>query len=84
VVGRPLGGFSFDLARRNALLLKRGMKPPRVLKTGTTIAGVVYKDGVVLGADTRATEGSVIADLDCQKIHYLADNIYCCGGECVP
>merc|ERR1712146_464285 len=46
---------------------------------GTTIAGIIYKDGVVLGADTRATEGPIVADKNCQKIHYIAPNIYCCG-----
>ena len=49
------------------------------MKTGTTIAGAVFKDGVVLGADTRATGGSEVADKNCEKIHYLAPNIYCCG-----
>ena len=39
----------------------------------------IFKDGVVLGADTRATEGPIVADLDCMKIHYLAPNMYCCG-----
>lgn len=52
---------------------------PRVTKTGTTICGLVFKDGVVLGADTRATSGSIIADKNCSKIHYISDNIYCCG-----
>jgi len=52
---------------------------PLVKKTGTTIAGVVFKDGVVLGADTRATEGPIVADKNCEKIHYIAPNIYCCG-----
>lgn len=32
------------------------MNLPKARKTGTTIVGLVYKDGVVLGADTRATE----------------------------
>lgn len=32
-----------------------------------------------MGADTRATEGSIVADKNCAKIHYIADNIYCCG-----
>lgn len=52
---------------------------PRAIKTGTTIAGLIFKDGVVLGADTRATDGSIVADKVCQKIHKLQDNIYCCG-----
>merc|ERR1711934_1279536 len=47
--------------------------------TGTTIVGCVYKDGVVLGADTRATGGSTVCDKACEKIHKIADNIYCCG-----
>ena len=52
---------------------------PKATKTGTTISGMAYKDGVILGADTRATGGSEVADKNCEKIHYLADNIYCCG-----
>jgi len=56
-----------------------GLKAPTAYKTGTTIAGIIYKDGVVLGADTRATEDTVVADKNCAKIHYMADNIYCCG-----
>jgi 20S proteasome subunit beta 2 len=39
----------------------------------------VYKDGVVLGADTRATGGAEVVDKNCEKIHYLAPNIWCCG-----
>lgn len=37
------------------------------------------QDGVILGADTRATEGPIVADKNCEKIHYMAPNIYCCG-----
>jgi 20S proteasome subunit beta 2 len=33
----------------------------------------------VLGADTRATAGPIVADKNCEKIHYLAPNIFCCG-----
>ncbi len=52
---------------------------PTTLKTGTTIVGVIYSNGVVLGADTRATEDSTICDKNCEKIHYIAPNIHCCG-----
>ncbi|XP_018588304.1 proteasome subunit beta type-7 isoform X1 [Scleropages formosus] len=79
----PCGGFSFDYCRRNVLLeaelAKLERSVPAARKTGTTICGVVYKDGVVLGADTRATEGMVVADKNCSKIHYISPNIYCCG-----
>ena len=34
---------------------------------------------MILGADTRATEGPIVADKNCEKIHYMAPNIYCCG-----
>jgi 20S proteasome subunit beta 2 len=52
---------------------------PKAIKTGTTIAGMIFKDGVILGADTRATGGSIVAVKNCKKIHYIAKNIYCCG-----
>ena len=37
------GGFQFDLCGRNAYLEARGIKPPRFTKTGTTIAGLIFK-----------------------------------------
>jgi len=72
-------GFSFDNVARNAFLERKGFAPPKMRKTGTTIAGVMFKDGIVLGADTRATEGSIVCDKNCDKIHYIAPNIWCCG-----
>ncbi|WZZ01717.1 hypothetical protein YC2023_074045 [Brassica napus] len=60
----PKGGFSFDLCKRNDMLMQKGLKAPSFLKTG---------------ADTRATEGPIVADKNCEKIHYMAPNIYCCG-----
>lgn len=75
------GGFDFENALRNPMIL--GMQGadalPQAKKTGTTIVAVVYKDGVVLGADTRATSGSEVAEKNCEKIHYLAPNLMCCG-----
>ncbi|OCT67146.1 proteasome subunit beta type-7 [Xenopus laevis] len=79
----PVGGFDFGNCRRNTLLTneftQKGHKLPAARKTGTTIAGIVFKDGVILGADTRATEGMIVADKNCSKIHYIASNVYCCG-----
>jgi 20S proteasome subunit beta 2 len=77
----PLPGFSFENTLRNQTILgmKGSDKLPQAMKTGTTIVGVVYKGGVVLGADTRATSGSEVAEKNCEKIHYLAPNMYCCG-----
>ena len=80
---QEIGGFSFDLHNRNAQLIKQlggeAAALPSAWKTGTTIVGIIYKDGVVLGADTRATGGAEVVDKNCEKIHYLAPNIWCCG-----
>jgi len=73
------GGFTLDMCQRNRVLERLGVQQPKVKKTGTTIAGIIFKDGVVLGADTRATEGPIVCDKNCEKIHYIAPNIYCCG-----
>jgi len=79
-------GYSFENCARNEMLMKQfGAKEgkpgvlPGAMKTGTTIVGMVCKDAVVLGADTRATTGPIVADKNCEKIHYLAPNMYCCG-----
>lgn len=79
VVEPSKGGFDFGNYHRNLALVSNGQPFPKVTKTGTTICGCIYKDGVVLGADTRATEGPIVADKNCEKIHYLAPNMYCCG-----
>lgn len=55
---------------------KHGIKPT---KTGTTIVGVRTKDCVILAADTRATNGPVVADKHCFKLHKVSDDIYCAG-----
>ncbi|CAA9998733.1 unnamed protein product [Nesidiocoris tenuis] len=78
-VERPPSGFNFENCRRNKSLIEMGFQPPRAQKTGTTIVGALFKDFVVLGADTRATSDSIVADKNCDKIHYLAKNMYCCG-----
>ncbi|KAG2227764.1 hypothetical protein INT45_002002 [Circinella minor] len=78
-INLPKGGFSFDNYTRNKALEAKGSRPPKATSTGTTIVGVLFKDGLCLGADTRATEGPIVADKNCEKIHYIAPNIYCCG-----
>lgn len=69
-------GFSFENCQRNAALERvLGLGVPHARKTGTTIAGLVFRDGVILGADTRATNDSVVADKSCEKIHFIAPKI---------
>jgi len=80
VINSQRGGFSFENCSRNAYLAeKTGIKPPTAMKSGTTICGVTLKDMVVLAADTRATEGPMVADKNCEKLHYISKNIYCAG-----
>ncbi|GMT04032.1 hypothetical protein PENTCL1PPCAC_26206 [Pristionchus entomophagus] len=71
--------FDFSNCTRNCALARMGTAPPRLNSTGTTIVAVTYKDGVVMGADSRATAGNIIADKHCEKVHYVTDSIYACG-----
>lgn len=48
-------------------------------KTGTTIVGCLAQNTLILAADTRATEGSIVADKMCEKVHCLAKNVWACG-----
>nr|XP_027201306.1 ras and EF-hand domain-containing protein homolog [Dermatophagoides pteronyssinus] len=48
-------------------------------KTGTTICGLLTREGVVLAADCRATAGSFIATRNCLKLHRLSKSIWCAG-----
>jgi len=74
------GGFNFEDCNRNSFLREKcDIKPPTAMKSGTTICGVVCADCVVLAADTRATEGPIVADKNCQKLHFISKNIYCAG-----
>ncbi|CAI9103248.1 OLC1v1001699C1 [Oldenlandia corymbosa var. corymbosa] len=48
------------------------------VSTGTTIIGVTYNGGVVLGADSRTSTGLYIANRASDKITQLPDNVYIC------
>lgn len=74
-----VGGFNFDNEIRNEAILKNTDTELKFTSTGTTIVGVIYDGGVVMASDTRATAGSIVGDKNCQKLHYLAPNIYCAG-----
>jgi len=44
-----------------------------ILKSNTSIVGIICKDGVVLGADRRATAGTIIMDKEAEKIRKVND-----------
>jgi hypothetical protein len=54
-------GFNMQNVQRNAFLERAGLKTPKAMSTGTTIVGLVYKDGVILGADTRCVVSACTA-----------------------
>lgn len=45
------------------------------LKTGTTTVGILFKDGVVLASESKATMGWLIASKTSQKIYQIDDRI---------
>lgn len=57
-----------QVLHRNNFLADRGLPLPKATSTGTTIVGCLFKDGIILGADTRATEGDIVADKNCEKV----------------
>ena len=46
-----------------------------ILKSSTSLVGIVCKDGVVLGADRRVTAGTLVVDKNFQKILEINDYI---------
>jgi len=79
VIQQSRGGFNFDNAVRNKMMAdKMGMKMTAT-KSGTTICGCIVDGAVILAADTRATNGPMVADKNCDKLHKMADYIYCAG-----
>ncbi len=49
-------------------------KETEILK-GTTTVGVVCRDGVILGTDTRATMGNYVASKHAKKVYKITDNL---------
>jgi len=44
-----------------------------ILKTGTTILGIVCKDGVVMASDRQTTAGHLVMHKDSKKTYPLND-----------
>ena len=51
----------------------------QVLKTGTTILGIVCKDGIVMAADRRATAGNLILSKNTKKAVQITDYLVTSG-----
>lgn len=48
------------------------------VSTGTTIMAVEYDGGVVIGADSRTSSGSYVANRVTDKLTKITDRVYCC------
>merc|ERR1711937_935947 len=68
----PQGGFNFDNCLRNKALLEGDPKAKHSLtytKTGTTICGCVFKDGVVLAADCDHVTEMIKRELELHRMN---------------
>ncbi|ODV63299.1 proteasome core particle subunit beta 1 [Ascoidea rubescens DSM 1968] len=63
-----MNGISVDINH-----LKKGE-----VNLGTSIMAVTFKDGVILGADSRTTTGSYIANRVTDKLTQVHNKIWCC------
>jgi proteasome beta subunit len=48
---------------------------PKYVLTGTTTMGLVCRDGIVLGTDTRATLGTFVAHKHAKKVYQIDDHL---------
>ena len=74
-----MAGLSFDNYQRNNFLAENSHIQPKATSTGTTIVGVKFNNGVVIAADTRSTQGPIVADKNCAKLHRISPKIWCAG-----
>src|SRR3989344_35330 len=51
------------------------MDKEEMMKTGTTTLGIIFKEGIILAADKRATAGNFIAGKHFDKIHTIDDSM---------
>lgn len=54
-----------------------GLKAGEV-STGTTIMAIPFEGGVVLGADSRVSTGTYVANRVSDKIAQVSEHIFCC------
>mgnify|MGYP001583265871 FL=1 len=50
-----------------------------ILKSGTTIVGVVCKDGLVMGSDRQTTAGNIVMSKNTQKSVVINDYLVISG-----
>jgi len=67
-------GMSRDSVAGAGSWISRGMEE----STGTTLVAVEFADGVVIGADSKTSMGTLVANRVTDKITHVTDTIYVC------
>jgi len=50
-----------------------------IMKTGTTVLGIVCKDGIVMAADRQSTAGNIVMNKNAEKVKKINDYIVTAG-----
>ena len=66
-----------EVFNSNPLDYTPSLKPGEV-STGTTIMAIPFNGGVVLGADSRVSTGTYVANRVSDKIAQISDHIFVC------
>jgi len=69
--------YSMQMPMNNSETLYQGLKPGEV-STGTTIMAIPFAGGVILGADSRVSTGTYVANRVSDKIAQLSEHIFAC------
>lgn len=51
----------------------------KVLKSGTSIIGIVCKDGLILAGDRKATAGNYVLEKNAKKVEFISDYLLIAG-----
>ena len=51
----------------------------KVLKSGTSIIGIVCKDGIILAGDRKATAGNYVLEKNAKKVEFINDYLLIAG-----
>lgn len=76
----PRHKHEIDISQTTQLQTQHNLQL-KTRSTGTTITALLACNSTVLilAADTRATDGTTVADKRCEKLHMLAKNVWCAG-----
>ncbi|KAH8420311.1 hypothetical protein KR009_009033 [Drosophila setifemur] len=68
-------GFNFDNCLRNKRFMESGIPEPNAFSNGTTVVGIKFDNGIIVGTDSRATKKNIINTKNTRKISKIQSNI---------